>query len=108
MTIRADSIDFRILDRLCRMPKPVRGMAPGMLERQFGDLAAVERLAAAGLLKKRGWADGPGWIWVPTEKGLALHRSMSAAPDDARPVTSSDRVILPPEPVRDPADQRSS
>ena len=89
------------------MPKAVRGMAPAMLQRQFGDLAAVEALAAAGLLKRRGWADGPGWIWVPTEAGEALHYAMTTAPHQSSSiVTASDRVILPAgPPVKDPADQ---
>ena len=110
MQIRYDSVHFRILERLCAMPKAVRGMAPAMLQRQFGDLAAVEALAAAGLLKRRGWADGPGWVWIPTEAGLALHASMRAAPHQSPALTSSDRVILPKDPVDDPAaaGQRSS
>lgn len=83
-------------------------MAPAMLERRFGDLAAVEELAAAGLLRKRGWADGPGWVWLPTEAGEALHASMSEAPHQSPSLTSTDRVILPDHPVRGPVDQRSS
>ncbi|MEZ5935771.1 MAG: hypothetical protein R3F54_28450 [Alphaproteobacteria bacterium] len=95
MQVRHDSIHFQILDRLCRMRRAVRGIAPAMLQRQFGDLLAVEDLAAAGLLKKRGWADGPGWVWVPTEEGEALHRSMATAPHQSPAVTSGDRIILP-------------
>ena len=110
MKIRPDSVHFRILDRLCRMPKAVRGMAPAMLQRTFGDLSPVEDLASAGLLKKRGWADGPGWIWIPTEAGEALYRSMSTAPRKGPAVTSTDRVIMPANPRAVPADddQRSS
>lgn len=110
MKIRHDSVQFQILDRLCRMPKAVRGIAPAMLQREFGDLAAVDRLAAKGLVKKRGWADGPGWIWVPTEAGEALHLAMSTAPHQSRSITSGDRVILPDGQKRDPVkvDQRSS
>lgn len=110
MQIRYDSVHFRILERLCAMPKAVRGMAPAMLQRQFGDLVAVEELAAAGLLKKRGWADGPGWIWIPTEAGLALFESMKTAPHQSPALTASDRVLLPKDPDRDPAvaGQRSS
>ncbi len=110
MQIRYDSVHFRILERLCVMPKAVRGIAPAMLQRQFGDLVAVEELAAGGLLEKRGWADGPGWVWIPSEAGLALHHSMSAAPHQSPSLTSNDRVLLPKDPVRDPAAaaQRSS
>ena len=114
MQIRYDSVHFRILERLCVMPKAVRGIAPAMLQRQFGDLVAVEELAAAGLLRKRGWANGPGWVWIPTDAGLALHQSMSAAQHQSPTLASSDRVILPKEPARNSvrdsaaADQRSS
>ncbi|MEM8949376.1 MAG: hypothetical protein AAGA21_00840 [Pseudomonadota bacterium] len=109
MQIRHDSVHFRVLERLCAMPKAVRGMAPAMLQRQFGDLVAVEELAAAGLLKKRGWADGPGWVWVPTEAGLALHQSMGSAPHQSPALTSGDRVILPSEAARegDPAKRQA-
>jgi|GEM_PF-1874248 len=101
MQIRYDSVHFHILERLCAMPKAVRGMAPAMLERRFGNLEVVEELAAAGLLKKRGWADGPGWVWVPTEAGEALYRSMSTAAHQSPTLRATDRVLLP-------ADQRSS
>lgn len=95
MQVQPGSVHFQILDRLCRMPKAVRGMAPAMLQRQFGDLGSVDDLAAAGLLTKRGWADGPGWIWIPTEAGEALHREMSAALSQKPSVTTRDRVLLP-------------
>ena len=108
MRIRHDSVHFHILVGLCAMPKAVRGMAPTMLERRYGDLGAAEELAAAGFLKKRGWADGPGWIWVPTEAGEALHASMSEALHQSPTVTTTDRVILPDHPVRTQVDQRSS
>lgn len=110
MQIRYDGVHFHILERLCAMPRAVRGMAPAMLQRQFGDLVAVEELAAAGLLKKRGWADGPGWIWLPTEAGEALYLAMSTAQHQNPTVTTGDRVILPKDPIRAPANapQRSS
>lgn len=95
MQVRHDSVHFRVLDRLCSMRRAVRGMAPAMLQRQFGDLIAVEDLAAAGLLKKRGWAAGPGWVWVPTEAGEALHRAMATASHQSAGVASDDRIILP-------------
>lgn len=90
------------------MPKSVRGMAPAMLQRRFGDLLAVEELAAAGLLQKRGWADGPGWIWIPTEAGEALYLSMSSAPHQSPAAISTDRVILPGRAAKQSSDQRSS
>lgn len=95
MQIRYDSVHFKILDRLCGMPKAVRGMSSAMLQRHFGDLGAVEDMAAAGWLKRRGWADGPGWIWIPTPAGEALHRDMTAAHHQSRSITQGDRVILP-------------
>ena len=104
MNVRHDSVHFHILARLCHMPRAVRGMAPAMLQRQFGDLAAVDDLASAGLVMKRGWADGPGWVWIPTEAGEALYQSMSSAKHPSPAVTSTDRVILPSGPARSSAD----
>jgi len=101
MIVRHDSVHFLILDRLCRMPRAVRGMAPAMLQRQFGDITVVEELAAAGFLKKRGWTDGPGWVWVPTEAGEALHQRMTTAPHQSPSLTATDRVILPASSARE-------
>lgn len=95
MTIRYGSVHHQILNRLCTMPKAVRGMSAQMLQRQFGDTDAVNDLAAAGLLEKRGWADGPGIIWIPTAKGEALHQEMTDMPRQSASVTQTDRVILP-------------
>jgi hypothetical protein len=36
MTIERDSAHFRILEHLCAMPKTVRGIVGGVLERRFG------------------------------------------------------------------------
>jgi len=111
MPIRYDSVHFHILAQLCIMPKAVRGMAPAMLQRRFGGLEAVEELEAAGYLKKRGWADGPGWIWIPTEAGEALYHQMSTAVHQSPALIGTDRVILPADQrtVRDRASsQRSS
>ncbi len=94
MDIKYGSIHYQILDRLCSMPKPVRGMSVPMLQRFFGHVDAVEDLAAAGLLKKRGWADGPGAILVPTPAGEALLEKLKA-PHQSPVVTRNDRVILP-------------
>ena len=78
MTIERDSVHFRILERLCTMPKPVRGISGAMLERHFGAPAAVEELASLGLIQARGWANGPGMIWIPTAAGEALYRDLAA------------------------------
>ena len=77
MTIERDSVHFRILERLCTMPKPVRGIAGAMLDRHFGAPDAVEELAAEGLIQGRGWADGPGLIWIPTPEGEAVYRELA-------------------------------
>ena len=77
MTIERDSVHFRILERLCAMPKPVRGISGAMLERHFGTPAAVEELASLGLIQARGWANGPGMIWIPTAAGEALYHDLS-------------------------------
>jgi hypothetical protein len=76
MTIERDSVQFRILERLCSMPKAVRGSSATMLERRFQADWAVAELATAGLIEGRGWADGPGTIWVPTAAGEALFHKL--------------------------------
>jgi hypothetical protein len=76
MTIERDSMHFRILERLCTMPKPVRGISGAMLERHFGAPAAVEELAGLGLIQTRGWANGPGMIWIPTAAGETLYEAI--------------------------------
>ena len=78
MAIERDSVHFRILERLCTMPKPVRGISGGMLDRHFGAPAAVEELASLGLIQGRGWANGPGMIWIPTAAGEALYHELAA------------------------------
>jgi hypothetical protein len=77
MTVERDSVHFRILERLCAMPRPVRGIAGAMLDRHFGAPEAVEELAAEGLIKGRGWANGPGMIWIPTPEGEALYQALT-------------------------------
>jgi hypothetical protein len=59
------------------MPKAVRGISSAMLDRHFHAEWAVEELAGAGLIGERGWADGPGMVWVPTAAGDALYRELS-------------------------------
>ena len=81
MMIERDSVHFRILERLCSMPKAVRGISAAMLDRHFHADWAVEELASAGLIAERGWADGPGTIWVPTGAGEALYREFSQRSD---------------------------
>ena len=78
MTIERDSIAFRILERLCAMPRPVRGMTGTKLEAEFGSPDTVDELAAAGLVTRRGWHDGPpGAVWIPTPAGEKLYRKLS-------------------------------
>ena len=50
MEIARDGVHFAILDALCRMPRPVRGISGAMLDRRFGAAHAVrERGAFAGV-----------------------------------------------------------
>jgi hypothetical protein len=77
MTIERDSVHFRILERLCTMPKPVRAISGAMLERHFAAPEAVEELASLGLLQGRGWANGPGMVWIPTAAGEAAYRELA-------------------------------
>jgi hypothetical protein len=76
MEIERDGVHFRILERLCSMPQAVRGISGAMLERHFNASWAVDELAAARLIRPRGWANGPGAIWIPTEDGLAIYRRL--------------------------------
>jgi hypothetical protein len=77
LIVEADSTHFRILARLCAMPGPVRGISRPMLNRVFSDPRAIDELARAKLIRQRGWHDGPGGIWVPTEAGEALFEELS-------------------------------
>lgn len=76
MNIERDSIHFRILERICALPRPVRGISGAMLDRDFEAPWAVQELAAAGLIRERGWHDGPGSIWIPTARGEDLFREL--------------------------------
>ena len=101
MTIERDSVHFRILERLCTMPRPVRGIAGAMLDRHFGAPDAVEELASLGLIQGRGWANGPGMVWIPTADGEAAYRELA---DDARERPSFQPVHAsagPGEPAQD-------
>ena len=77
MQIERDSVHFRILERLCTMPRPVRGISGAMLDRHFGAPDAVEELASLGLIQGRGWANGPGMVWIPTAAGEALYHELA-------------------------------
>ena len=86
MPIERDSVQFQILARLCGAPKAVRGTSGAMLDRDYNAPWAVDELAAAGLIRQRGWHDGPGAIWIPTPAGeevyerLIAERAKPAAP----------------------------
>lgn len=82
MMIERNSVHFQILERLCTMPRAVRGISGGMLDRHFHADWAVEELAGAGLIVERGWADGPGTVWVPTAAGEALYRELAQRSSD--------------------------
>jgi len=77
MQIERDSVHFRMLERLCTMPRPVRGISGAMLDRHFGAPDAVEELASLGLIQGRGWANGPGMVWIPTAAGEALYHELA-------------------------------
>lgn len=83
MTIERDSIHFQILGRLCALPKPVRGTSGAILDRDYHAPRAVQELKAAGLIRERGWHDGPGAIFVPTAEGEALYARLA----DSQPRT---------------------
>jgi hypothetical protein len=91
MAIERDSAHFRILERLCTMPRPVRGIAGAMLERHFGAPEAVEELVRLGLIQGRGWANGPGLIWIPTVEGEAAYQALADRGEHAafEPATNS-------------------
>ena len=77
--IEKDSIEYEILLALTAMPRPVRGMSEAMLLRTFRSPRAIRTLASQGLIKRRGWHDGPGGIWVPTPEGEAEVRESEPA-----------------------------
>lgn len=72
------SDEYKILETLCSMPRPVRGMSEAMLVRSFKSTRPIRALAAKGLIRRRGWSDGPGGIWVPTEDGEAVFENAPA------------------------------
>jgi hypothetical protein len=72
MTLEPGSPHLAILEALCAMPRPVRGIALPMIERRFGSRRALMELARAGLVRERGWHAGSGGVWIPTAEGEAL------------------------------------
>ena len=82
MELRRDGVHFAMLEALCRMARPVRGISAAMLERRFGAPSAIRDLAEAGLIRERGWHAGPGAIWVPTAAGEELYRRLAAGADE--------------------------
>ena len=79
MSIERDSIHFKILEKLCSAPRPVRGVSTVMLNRAFDAIGAIETLAEAGLIEERGWDVGPGAVWIPTEAGECLYDELVGA-----------------------------
>lgn len=76
MLIERGSVHFRILERLCRAPKAVRGTSGAMLDRDYNAPWAVDELARAGLITERGWHNGPGAVWLPTAEGMAAFNKL--------------------------------
>jgi hypothetical protein len=70
--IEKNSPEHEILSALCDMPRPVRGMSEAMLLRNFRSSRAILNLASQGLIRSRGWHDGPGGVWVPTAEGESV------------------------------------
>ena len=106
MSIERDSVHFRILERLCAMAKPVRGISGAMLERHFDASWAVEELAGWDLIAPRGWANGPGAIWIPTAAGLALYHELSEGSREPPPFQPVRTPASPAPQPRPPTDQR--
>jgi hypothetical protein len=98
MEIERDGVHFRILERLCSMPQAVRGISGAMLERHFSASWAVDELAAARLIRPRGWANGPGAIWIPTEDGLAIYRRLHGEPTDSPTAAKPQNRAVPKPP----------
>lgn len=78
MQVHWGSLEHQVLEMLCGMPLAVRGMSDVMLDRAAPGAARIlHDMAADGLLKSRGWCEGPGLIWVPTAAGEAALGSMA-------------------------------
>ncbi len=79
MTIERDSLHFQILERLCGAPKPVRGTSAAMLDRDYAAPHVVEELKELGLVRERGWHDGPGAILIPTAEGEQTYAGLAGS-----------------------------
>ena len=77
--IEKNSPEHEILSALCAMPRPVRSMSEAVLLRKFRSSRAIHNLASQGLIRLRGWSDGPGGVWVPTAEGENLLIESNAA-----------------------------
>lgn len=83
MQIHWGSLEHQVLELLCDMPAPVRGMSEVMLDHSAPGAARVlGEMAEAGLLAVRGWCEGPGQIWVPTPAGEAALGNLSSDTGD--------------------------
>ncbi|MBI4184927.1 MAG: hypothetical protein HY521_13135 [Proteobacteria bacterium] len=92
MKVEPDSVHFRILDRLCTMPRPVKGVSGPMLEKEFQAPQALAELARAGLVRERNWDKGPpGGVWVPTAAGEALYARLAGTVEPDRPAKRARR-----------------
>ena len=64
-------------------PEGSGGTSGAILDRDYHAPRAVQELKAAGLIRERGWHDGPGAIFVPTAEGEALYARLA----DSQPRT---------------------
>ncbi|MCE2509882.1 MAG: hypothetical protein J4G10_02715 [Alphaproteobacteria bacterium] len=78
MQIQRNTTHFRILEALCTMPKPVRGITAVMLNRQFDAPHILTELESEGLISERGWDKGPGAVLVATPAGERLYHELAA------------------------------
>lgn len=77
MEIERNSVSFRILEELCAIPPPVRGISAVMLNRKFSAPQAVAELEQEGLIAERRWDKGSGGVLVPTEAGKRLYTALA-------------------------------
>ena len=71
--------EHEILTALRDMPRPVRGMSEEVSLGIFRSPRAIHNLASQGLIRLRGWSDGPRGAWVPTPEGENLLIQSTAA-----------------------------
>lgn len=78
MQILWGSLEHQVLELLFEFPAPVRGMSEVMIDRAApGAGRMLDEMAEAGLVASRGWCEGPGAIWVPTEEGATALAAVS-------------------------------